>query len=153
MKLSVIVAALLLISPSAGAGELKLGRPLTLKEPMTVDQLMAQPGQYTGKTVQVKGKVSAVCQMAGCWMQLVGAAGTKAVRIKVRDGEIVFPKEAAGKMALGEGKLVKLELTKEQAIARARHDAEEAGREFDPASIKGPETVYQIEGTGVVILE
>ena len=111
---------------------------------------MAKPDKFAGKTVQVKGKVTEVCQMMGCWMDLTD--GGKSIHITVEDGAIVFPKESVGKQALAEGKLVKIELTKEQAIAQAKHTAEEQGRKFDPASVKSGTTIYQIEGTGAQLL-
>lgn len=135
----------------AFAAETRLGKPLTLKNALPVEEVMASPDQYVGKLVQVKGKVSEVCQNAGCWMQLVDPATNKAVRIKVKDGEIVFPKTAIGRMAVAEGTMRKIELSKEQAIAARKHEAEENGKKFDPASVKGPETIYQIAGTGAVI--
>ena len=133
------------------AAEIKLGKPLTVKEPMPLATLLAHPEDYVGKTVQVKGKIVEVCQMMGCWMDLTNDAGQK-LRIKVNDGEIDFPKDAAGKMAVAEGKFTKSELTKEQAIARAREEAEEKGKVFDAASVQGPVTVYQIQGSGALIL-
>jgi len=133
------------------AADLKLGKPLTAGEPMPLATLMAKPGDYTGKTVQVKGKITEVCEMMGCWMDLVNDEGQK-IRIKVNDGEIVFPKDASGKMAIAEGTMNKLELTREQAVARAKEEAAEKKRKFDPASVKGPMTIYQIQGTGAVIL-
>jgi len=133
--------------------ETKLGKPLGLKQPMTVGDLMSEPERYAGKTVQVKGKVTAVCQMMGCWMMITDEASAKAIRIKVEDGEIVFPKDAAGKSAIAEGKLVKIEQTKQQAIAAAKHEAEEQGRTFDPSTIRSGKTTYQIQGTGAVVLD
>ena len=133
------------------ASDLKLGKPLTLKAPRPVSEVIAKPEPLVGKTIQVKGKVTEVCQMMGCWMALADHGAV--LRVKVNDGEIVFPKESVGKMALAEGKLAKLQLTREQAVAMARHEAEEQGRKFDPASVKGPATMYQIQGSGAVILE
>jgi hypothetical protein len=133
------------------AGDLKLGKPLALKETIAIDTLMAQPADYVGKAVQVKGKIAEVCENMGCWMNLVSDSG-KSVRIKVKDGEIVFPKESAGKMAVAEGQFAKIEMTKEQAIAQARHEAEENKKKFDPASITSGKTIYQIQGSGAVIL-
>jgi len=72
----------------------------------------------------------------GCWMTIVDPVGERTIRVKVNDGEIVFPKSAVGKLAIVEGKLIRLELTREQATAQARHEAEEQGRKFDPKSIK-----------------
>jgi hypothetical protein len=99
----------------------------------------------------VKGKISEVCQMMGCWMDLTNDAGQK-IRIKVEDGEIEFPKDSSGKTAIAEGRLDKIELTREQAAARAEEEAKDSGRKFDPASVKGPVTIYQIQGTGAVLL-
>lgn len=128
-----------------------LGKPLELKTQTPIASLEKTPGEFVGKTVQVRGRVAEVCEKMGCWMNLVDPATNARVRIKVKDGEIVFPKEAVGKMAVAEGKFVKIELTREQAIERARHEVEENNKPFDPASITGPVTVYQIQGTGAVI--
>ncbi len=128
-----------------------LGKPLELKTRTPIASLEENPGGFVGKTVQVRGRVTEVCEKMGCWMNLVDPATNARVRIKVKDGEIVFPKEAIGKMAVAEGKFVKVELTREQAIERAKHEAEENNKPFDPASIKGPVTIYQIQGTGAVI--
>ena len=133
------------------AADKKLGKPLTVKEPMPLATLLAHPGEYVGKTVQVKGKIVEVCQMMGCWIDLTNDEGQK-IHVKVNDGEIEFPKDGAGKMAVAEGTFTKSELTKEQATARAKEEAEEKGAKFDPASVKGPVTVYEIQGTGAVIL-
>jgi hypothetical protein len=83
-------------------------------------------------------------------MELSNDAGQK-LRVKVEDGDIVFPQDGAGRVAVAEGVLTKRQLTKEQAIANAKEEAEEKGVKFDPASVKGPLTVYQIQGTGAVI--
>lgn len=148
-----LLALLLVFSLPALAGELKLGKPLTQKESITVDKLMGSPDKYVNKTVQVKGKITEVCQQMGCWMMLVDADGAKAVRIKVNDGEIEFPKNASGKIAVAEGKFTKKELTKEQAISAAKHEAEEQKKEFDASKITSGKTVYQIQGTGAVITQ
>lgn len=146
------IAAVLSICALLGAAELKLGKPLTLKETTPIASLVAEPGKYVGKTVQTRGKVTEVCQKMGCWMSLADESG-KHVRIKVNDGEIVFPKSAAGKTAIAEGRFAKLELTREQAVARKKHEAEENGKLFDAASVTGPAVIYQLQGTGAVILD
>lgn len=129
----------------------KFGKGLTLSQPTPVATILASPDQYVGKTVQVRGKVSEVCTMMGCWMQLID--NKDGMRIKVNDGEIMFPKNAVGKTATAEGMLKKLVLSKEQAIARAKHEAEEQGRKFDPASVKSGGVIYQVQGTGAVLVD
>ena len=56
-------------------------------------------------------------------------------------------------MAVAEGTFERFDLTKEQVVARMKHEAEEQGRTFDPKSVSGPETFYQIAGTGAVVLD
>lgn len=138
------------VALSASAAQ-PLGKPLALKQRTPIAELAASPEKYVNRTVQVRGRVVEVCEKMGCWMNLADPETNARVRIKVKDGEIVFPKEAIGKMAVAEGKFAKIELTREQAIERARHEAEENNKPFDPASITGPVTIYQIQGTGAVI--
>ena len=146
-----LLCTLFILAALTLPAETRLGKPLTQNQPITIGGLLSQAERYNGKTVQVKGKVTEVCQMAGCWMELVDSASGKSVVIKVNDGDIVFPPDAAGKMAVAEGKLTKVSLTKEQAVARAKHEAEDRKRPFKPESVKGPASFYQIEGTGAVL--
>ena len=148
MRNLLAVAAVCALSLSAATN---LGKPLTLDKPITIAEVTGKPDTFAGKTVQVKGKVTEVCQMMGCWMSLND--GEKSIRIKVNDGDIVFPKDSIGKTAIAEGLLTRIDLTKDQAVARARHEAEEQGRKFNPASVKGGMTIYQINGTGAVLLD
>ncbi len=145
--------AALVINGAIAAAEVKLGQPLKLKESMPIANLIARPDPFVGKTVQVKGKVTEVCQMMGCWMALTDTATHESIRIQVKDGEMVFPKDSAGKIAVAEGKLEKLSLTQEQTSAQARHEAEEQGRKFNPDAVKGPSVSYQIRGTGAVLVD
>ena len=146
-----ILLASLLTLGLLSAAETKLGKRLTVKEPLTVAAVLAKPADYVGKTIAVKGNIAAVCQEMGCWMELSNDAG-QMIKVKVEDGEIVFPKDGAGKMAIAEGKLTKSELTKEQAIEVAKEEAKDKGKTFDAASVTGPKTVYQIQGSGAIIL-
>lgn len=142
-----------LLCALALSAETKLGKPLTLTSPTPIPQVLAKPDTFVEKTIQVRGKITEVCEMMGCWTNLLDDASGKMIRVKVNDGDIVFPKEAVGKMALAEGTLKKIELTKEQAIARAKHEAEEQGRKFNPDKIKSGATIYQIAGSGAVLLD
>jgi hypothetical protein len=148
--MKILLVALSAVSLLAAA-DLKLGKPLAAEKPIELATLLSHGESYVGKTVEVKGKITEVCQMMGCWMDLVNDAGQK-IRIKVNDGEIVFPKDSAGKTAIAEGTFNKIVLTRDEAIAQAKEEAEESGKKFDPASIKSGTTYYQIQGTGAVIL-
>ena len=76
------------------------------------------------------------------------------LRVQVdHEGAIVFPKSAIGKVAIAEGKLGREELTQKEAIAAAEHEASENNREFDASTIKSGKVVYEIAGTGAIILD
>jgi hypothetical protein len=147
-----LLGIVLVIASGLSAAEIKIGKPLALKQATSIAQLNASPEQFVGKNVQVKGRVTEVCQMMGCWMAIAHPHSDEIIRIQVKDGELVFPNNAAGKTAVAEGKFVKIEMTKEQALARAKHEAEENGRKFDPAA-KVSTTIYQVEGTGAVLID
>ena len=72
-------------------------------------------------------------------------------RIKGKDEESVSPRSATVRTAGAEGKLVKTSLTQEQPIAHGKHEPEEQGRNFDPATITRPVGTYQIQCDGGVI--
>jgi hypothetical protein len=145
MKLiAVFAAAVALLS----AADSQLGKPLALKQPVPIATLLAKPASYVGKTVQVTGKITAVCQEMGCWMYLADTQGRK-IRIKVNDGEIVFPHDGAGRIATAEGVFTKM--TREQIIEEAQDEAESSKKPFDPSSIKTGTVEYQIQGAGAVI--
>ena len=81
--------AILCILVTAGlclAAEMKLGKPLALKKQTAIAEVNAKADALVGKTVQVKGKISEVCQNMGCWMELVDPATQARIRIKVNDG-------------------------------------------------------------------
>ncbi len=129
------------------------GEALTLTDTTLVSDIMARPASYVGKTVLVAGTVVEVCEMRGCWLELASDKEFERIRVKVEDGVIIFPMSARGHRAVVEGVVEELRLTLEEAIERARHHAEEQGLEFDPASVTGPETIYQLRGLGAVIEE
>jgi hypothetical protein len=135
----------------AQTDDASLGAEITLTEKTKISDILADPESYLDQTVLVEGEILEVCPMMGCWMEIKSDDGEEMIKVKVKDGEIVFPMEAKGKTALVEGTVYKLELTQEKAIQHFEHIAEEKGEEFDPSTITGPMTIYQIKGLGAVI--
>lgn len=148
-----IALCLLVLALDLTAATLNLGAPLQVKKATPIATLMQSPDGYVGKAVQVEGRITEVCQKEGCWMLLVDDASGKSVRIKVKDGEIVFPKDGNGRKAVAEGVFTKIERTREQTIAAAKHEAEEQGRAFDASKIKTGSVFYQIQGTGARVMD
>lgn len=132
------------------------GKDLSDSEIVPISKLMAAPDDFVGKSVKVEGRVVGVCAKRGCWMDLAGDEEFESLRIKVEDGVIVFPMEAKGKMAVAEGTLEKIELTKEQTHAMKQHECQkgegEKGEEHSADScVKEPGVYYQIRGEGAVV--
>lgn len=129
----------------------KFGREISLTEKTSISKILSAPEEFVGKTVLVEGEILDVCAMAGCWMELKSDAKDQKIKIKVKDGDIVFPVEAKGKNAVVEGTVYKIDLTKEEALEYYEHVAAEQGTEFDSATVTGPVTFYQIKGLGAEI--
>jgi hypothetical protein len=129
----------------------KFGKELTLETTTKIATLLENPDDYVGKEVRVEGKVVAVCEKMGCWMEIVGESPTEKIKAKVEDGVIVFPKEAIGRPAVVEGEMQKFDLTLEETCEYMKHEAEERGESFDEDSVKEPKTIYQIKAYGAVV--
>lgn len=151
MKKTLAALVLLALAASPALAATKYGKPLSDAAAVKLSELMAKPDAYVGKVVKVEGLITEVCPKRGCWINVAGDKEFQTIRVKVEDGVIVFPLTDKGKKVVAEGTFRKMELTKEQAVERAKHEAEEKGTKFDPASITGPLTVYQIQGTGAVV--
>lgn len=127
------------------------GAGVTLTEMTAISTIIDNPASYVGKKVKVTGLVVDVCSMRGCWIFLAGDRDFEKIRIKVTDGEIVFPMEARGKAAVVEGVVESLELTREEVIAQRKHHAEETRTSFDPAAVTSGEKILRIRGLGAEI--
>jgi len=92
-------------SPGAPAkGALLLGEPVTSPiVPLT--EIARTPGRFDNQLVATSGKVTAVCQEMGCWMEIQDASGRAHVRMH---GHSFFvPRTAAGHMARVQARVVR----------------------------------------------
>lgn len=137
------------LSASPGDGS-HFGGEFTLTEVTPVDLVIADPASFVDKTVRVEGTVVDVCEMRGCWLSL-GAKSGEVLRVKVRDGEMVFPISARGLQAQVEGTVGSHTISVEDQIERGKYFAAEEGQTFDPASVTGPKTIYLLSPTKVFI--
>ncbi|MFZ2322723.1 MAG: DUF4920 domain-containing protein [Ignavibacteriaceae bacterium] len=151
MKKTLFIVLALIISTSFAGDGKKYGKEITLKEKTKVSDILANPEKYVGKKVLIEGPVVDVCDKRGCWIEIGSDKQFEKIKVKVKDGEIVFPMEEKGKDAVVEGEVYKISLTKEQALERAKEEAKEHGTKFDPSSVTGPVTFYQIKGIGAEI--
>ena len=139
-----------LFASTAVAGT-SYGKGINLQETTPISKIYDDPGTYVGKTVKVEGLIVDVCSTRGCWMSIASDRAFETLRIKVTDGEIVFPITARGRKSAVQGTVQEISMTREQAIEFKKHQAEESGNPFDPASVTGAVKLYQIKATGAVI--
>lgn len=147
---SAIAIAVSLFPPGARAARV-FGTAPDLPVGTAVSEIHAKPADFVGKTVRVLGTIVDVCAARGCWMELGGDTPFQTIRVKVQDGVMVFPLSARGKKAQVQGKLESLSMSAEEARRFREHQAMEKGVAFDPKSVTGPLTIYQIKPTGAVI--
>ena len=113
----------------------KYGGKINLSKFKKIDELIHNSENYLDKNVLISGEILEVCPMRGCWISVKNKDSDTDIRIKVTDGEIVFPLSAKGKNVNVEGIFSKLEFSKEQAIQWKIHLAEEKGIELVPENV------------------
>lgn len=72
---------------------------------VTLSALISDPAPYAGKIVETSGKVSQVCQAAGCWMELSDAGSGERVRTPMAGHAFFLPKTVVGKQARVQGRV------------------------------------------------
>lgn len=128
------------------------GQGVKVAETTSMAKILADPDAWVGKRVRIEGKVMDVCPMAGCWMELQEGDGVSKLRVKVEDGLIVFPVTAKGKLAVAEGTVEAIPMTREQYVGWLEHLAEERGEKFDASTVgEGPFRILQLKGEGARI--
>tara|TARA_Y100000748_G_scaffold154941_1_gene129571 strand:- start:1740 stop:2261 length:522 start_codon:yes stop_codon:yes gene_type:complete len=120
----------------------------------SMTELFNNADNYLDKNVVIQGKIVDVCPMKGCWIEVKDFDSEKSIRVKVKDGEIVFPENSKNKEVLVEGIFSKLDFTEEQAIQWKIHLAEEKGIELTSEDIELDASdliEYRIKGLGAQI--
>ena len=120
-----------------------------------IHEILNKPDEYLNKNILVSGVVDDVCPMRGCWIQISDKNQAGPIRVKVTDGEIVFPLSAKNHNVTVQGTFVRLDLSKDQAINWKVHLAKEKGIDLDPNGIvlqKEDYYEYRINCTGAKVL-
>ena len=131
------------------------GQSILTGDAQNINELLKNPDNYLNRNVIVNGVIHEVCPMRGCWIQISDINGIDQIRVKVTDGEIVFPLSGKDHIVTVKGTFTRLDLSKEQAINWKVHLAEEKGITLNPDNIilqEGDYYEYRISCTGAVIL-
>ncbi|MCC7014047.1 MAG: DUF4920 domain-containing protein [Planctomycetes bacterium] len=138
-----------LAKPATDVAADVLKKGMFLSELTPISKILAAPASFEGQRVRVVGDAVAVCETRGCWINLKSEAdAAKFLRVKVEDGEIVFPMTVKGHPVEVEGVVQKVVISVEdyRAILKAR--ADQKGESFDPATVTEPKVSWQLKGLG-----
>ncbi|MGA2451291.1 MAG: DUF4920 domain-containing protein [Polyangiaceae bacterium] len=84
-------------SKPANRAALVLGQPISASETVAIADVAHDPGRFEGRTFATTGKVTAVCQEAGCWME-IGDDQAQA-HVRMHGHSFFVPKTASGRVA------------------------------------------------------
>jgi hypothetical protein len=102
--------------------------------------------------IKVEGKVSAVCQAKGCWMDIVSEKDStlESMFVQFKDYAFFMPKDLAGKKVVISGKAYR-EIT---SVDDLKHFAEDEGKTPEEiAKITEPREELKFMAAGVKILD
>lgn len=131
----------------------KYGTDLSLDKKTKVSEILDAPENFVGKKVQIEGTIVNVCEKRGCWIEIASDKEYQTIKVKVNDGEIVFPMEVKGKNAVVEGEVYAIESESSDCSGSCGDKAEmtEAKEGGCCSSSHKVTKVYQIKGLGAVI--
>ncbi len=126
------------------------GEEFAMKNVMSYDDLLKKLETNKEMQVQVEGKVEGVCQVKGCWMNIVSTKNTDSRKmfVKFHNYGFFMPFDLAGKTVVMNGKA----FTEETSVDELRHYAEDAGKSKEEiAKITSPKKELKFMATGVKI--
>ncbi len=141
--------AVAVTDPATGAAILAAGAKLAGATPVTIDDLIAKPERYAGKTVRVAGNISAMCYHRRGWFAVQAEGRSGAVVRVVTTPSFKVPENSIGKKARAEGVVSIVEVPS----GAARHYAADH-KVGDPAAVKDDKPVQAviIRATGAEFL-
>ncbi|MBN2732589.1 MAG: DUF4920 domain-containing protein [Balneolaceae bacterium] len=107
--------------------------------------LIAQSGEYDGKTIATEGTITQVCQKKGCFFMLESDDREQQARISFKDYNFFIPTNTAGSKVQINGTFSVKTISEEDA----KHYAEDAGN--NPELISGSQKEYSLVATSVKI--
>lgn len=135
-----------LAGAAAGAADPKrYGSGVSISQATPLNDVLAAPSRFEGKTVRVEGYVTAVCEEMGCWLALAPTktTGDPTLMIQVEHGVVSFPISARGAFAAAEGVVQRV----------GSHESREAAEELARQQGKSVADIgqWQIKATGALI--
>jgi hypothetical protein len=124
------------------------GIVITAQDAMPCGNLVTALENSGEISAKVQGKVTAACQVSGCWMKMDCGSG-EPMRVTFKDYGFFVPKDLAGAEVVVQGTAVK----KEVSVETLRHFAQDEGKsEAEIAAITEPAWEYEFVADGVLPL-
>ncbi len=138
-------------SVTEGTAKNTYGKEITADNAITIESAIASLETQDSLVTKIKGKVESVCQVKGCWMNLLPDSGNEddAIFVKFKDYAFFMPLDLAGKEVVIEGVAYR-EVT---SVDELKHYAEDEGlpqEEID--KITEPKEELKFMADGVIIL-
>lgn len=125
------------------------GAKITADSPMAFHDLVSKMGSVDSLSTKVTGTVESVCQMKGCWMNIVSDKTGEEMFVKFQDYGFFMPFDISGRKVVMEGMAFR-EVT---PVDELQHYAEDEGKSPEEiAKITEPEEELKFMATGVVLL-
>jgi hypothetical protein len=153
-KLSLLIAAVILTigamaQPPKGPASkgMTFGEKTDAAGSIKVDDLAAKVTSEKETPVKVKGVVTDVCTMEGCWIKMQTANGK--MMIKMKDHSFAVPVDLNGKEIVVDGTAA----MKVTSVKELQHYAEDAGKSKEEiAKITEPKKEIILNAKGILVL-
>lgn len=128
----------------------EFGATFAANDVVSYDDLLSKMSEADSVMATVQGKVEAVCQAKGCWMNITSEqANAEEMMVKFKDYGFFVPKDIAGREVIMKGKAYR-EVT---PVDELRHLAEDAGKSAEEiAAITDPKVELKFMADGVKLL-
>ena len=148
-----LCALLICMLPSVSFGQETVkffGEKIKPTNAISYDQMLEKMKDKDRLETKVKGKVLSVCQVKGCWMNIVSNDPKKEpMFVKFKDYGFFMPKDIAGKEVIMEGEAFYETTT----VDELKHYAEDEGLSKDKIdAIKEPKKELKFLAKGVIVL-
>ena len=128
----------------------QFGEPITKKGVITFEDMLKKMDKDGGFEGKVVGNVESVCQVKGCWMNIVSENVEEQMFVKFKDYGFFMPLDCSGKQVVMQGKAYK-EVT---SVDELRHYAEDEGLSKEEIEkITVPEEELKFMANGVLLLK
>jgi hypothetical protein len=127
------------------------GAKVKAKGAITYDQMLANMSDKKEMPAKIEGKVEGVCQVKGCWMNIVSDQPNQPkMMVKFKDYGFFVPKDLSGHKVVIEGVATR----SVTSVEELRHYAEDAGKSAaEIAAITKPKEELKFLATGVIVLD